>query len=90
MAREVQAWRFLVLVLFLGFAFVLSTIQARTLHAPNHHHHYNALMKPMSPSQAGTGHYFAEVLDELWGIKDSGPSGGGSGHEYVNSEGGAP
>ena len=79
MAREVQAWRFVVLVLFLAFALVLSTIQARTLHAPNHHHHYNALMKPMSPSQAGTGHYFAEFLDELWGIKNSGPS-DGDGH----------
>ena len=32
--------RFIVLVFFLGFVMVFSTIQARTLHAPNHHHHH--------------------------------------------------
>ena len=79
MARELQACRFIVLVLFLGFVMVFSTIQARTLHAPNHHHHHRAMTKPMSPSQlAGTDHYFAEVLD-LWGRKHSGPS-DGEGH----------
>uniref|UniRef100_A0A2N9I1W5 Uncharacterized protein n=1 Tax=Fagus sylvatica TaxID=28930 RepID=A0A2N9I1W5_FAGSY len=74
MGRELQACRFLVLVLCLGFVFVLSTIQARTLHAPNHHHHHNAMMKPMSPSQAKTSHYFDErwwrrkagVVDKRW------------------------
>jgi hypothetical protein len=76
MGRELQACRFLVLVLCLGFVFVLSTIQARTLHAPNHHHHHHAMMK--HPSQAKTGHYFDEVLG-LWGIKHPGPS-DGEGH----------
>ncbi|KAK7854631.1 hypothetical protein CFP56_031533 [Quercus suber] len=73
MARELKACRFLVLVLFIGFVLVFSTIQARNLHTPNHHHHHHAMMKPMSPSQAGTDHYFVEVLN-LWGIKTSGPS----------------
>ena len=79
MARELQACRFIVLVLFLGFVMVFSTIQARTLHAPNHHHHHRAMTKPMSPSQfARMDHYFAEVLN-LWGHKQSGPS-DGEGH----------
>ena len=73
MARELKACRFLVLFLFIGFVLVFSTIQARNLHTPNHHHHHHARMKPVSPSQAGTDHYFVEVLN-LWGIKTSGPS----------------
>ena len=55
MARELQVCRYIVLVLFLGFVMVFSTIQARTLNAPNYNH---AMMKPMSPSQAKQGHYF--------------------------------
>ena len=85
MAGKLQSCRFVVLVLFLGFVMVFSTIQARTLHASNYNH---AMMKPMSPSQAKQGHYFVEVL-HLWGIKQnqtphplssSGPSDKGSGH----------
>ena len=77
MAGKLQSCRFVVLILFLGFVMVFSTIQARTLHASNYNH---AMMKPMSPSQAKQGHYFVEVLD-LWGIKQKQPprtlSGGG-------------
>ena len=65
MAGKLQSCRFVVLVLFLGFVMVFSTIKARTLHAPNYNH---AMIKPMSPSQAKQGHYFVEVL-HLWGIK---------------------
>ena len=67
MAGKLQSCRFVVLVLFLGFVMVFSTIKARTLHAPNYNH---AMIKPMSPSQAKQGHYFVEVLHLwLWGIK---------------------
>ena len=83
MAGKLQSCRFVFLVLFLCFVMVFSTIQARTLNAPNYH---LAMMKPMSPSQAKQGHYFVEVLP-LWGIKQKQvprtPSGGpseGEGH----------
>jgi len=85
MAGKLQSCRCVVLVLFLGFVMVFSTIQARTLHAPNYNH---AMTKPMSPSQAKQGHYFVEDL-HLWGIKQnqtprppssSGPGKGGEGH----------
>ena len=85
MAGKLQSCRFVFLVLFLGFVMVFSTIQARTLNAPNYH---LAMMKPMSPSQGKQGHYFVEVLP-LWGIKQKqnpsppssgGPSKGGEGH----------
>ena len=82
MARELQACRFIVLVLFLGFALVFSTIQARDLHTPNHQLHHHAMMKPLSPSQAGNGHYFVEAFD-LFGLKHSGPS-DPVGHESVD------
>ena len=59
MARKLQSFRFVVLVLFLDSVMVFSTTQTCTLHAPNYHH---AMMKPMSPSQAKQGHYVVEVL----------------------------
>ncbi|XVF16459.1 hypothetical protein REPUB_Repub10bG0032500 [Reevesia pubescens] len=72
---------FILLIVFLSFTLLVSTLEARTF-APNHLRH--AIRKPGNPSQRGQAGLqldkVFEVLD-LLGIKgSSGPSGGGEGH----------
>ncbi|KAE8021569.1 hypothetical protein FH972_007448 [Carpinus fangiana] len=74
MARELQARHFLVLVIFISFFLLSSTIEARTLHAHQTHHHH-AIMKPSGTGSHGdgvTGYYITEVLGH-WGTNNSDP-----------------
>jgi len=69
MARELQARRFLVLVILVSFFLLFYTIRARTLHVKTHHRH--AIMKP-TRSHGVTGYYITKVFD-LWETNNSDP-----------------
>jgi hypothetical protein len=84
MAIELQACRFLVLVILVGFFLPSSTIQARTLHTQTHDHH--AIMKPTG-SHGVMGYCITEVLG-LWSTNNSHPFSSRRELSVSNPEGG--